>query len=112
MGQIQLRHIKLWNAIKFKNWGLLGYELQQIKDGLTDAAMLYRNIPVEYVASAAKPLALLQEAAKAKDISKLKRGFNELTTACNSCHRAGGVAFILIKTPASSPFSDQEFAPE
>jgi len=52
-----------------KNWGLLDYELQQIKDGLTDAAMLYRNIPVEYVASAAKPLALLQEAAKAKGTS-------------------------------------------
>lgn len=112
MGQIQLRHIKLWDAIKFKNWGLLDYELQQTKDGLTDAAILYRNIPVEYVASAVTPLTLLQEAAKAKDISKLKRGFDELTAACNTCHRAAGVAFILIKTPASSPFSDQEFAPK
>jgi mono/diheme cytochrome c family protein len=112
MGQIQLRHIKLWYAIKFKNWGLLDHELQQTKDSLTDAAMLYRNIPVEYAGSAAKPLTSLQEAAKAKDISKLKRGFDELTAACNSCHQAGGVAFILIKTPSSSPFGDQEFGPE
>jgi mono/diheme cytochrome c family protein len=111
MGQVQLRHIKLWNAIKFKNWGLLDYEVQQTKDGLSDAAMLYRNIPVDYVASAVKPLTLLQKAAKAKDISNLKRGFDELTAACNSCHQAAGVAFILIKTPTSSQFSDQEFAP-
>ncbi|MGA7328475.1 MAG: hypothetical protein WBX25_29295 [Rhodomicrobium sp.] len=112
MAQIQLRHIKLWFAIKFKNWALLDYELQQTKDSLTDAAVLYRNIPVEYVGSAAKPLNSLQEAAKAKEISKLKQGFDELTAACNSCHQAGGVGFISIKTPASSPFSDQELAPK
>lgn len=112
MANIQLRHIKLWYAIKFKNWDLLDYELGQTKDGFTNAAILYRNIPVEYVASATKPLISLQEATKSKDSSKLKRGFAELTTACNSCHEAAQVGFIFIKTPTYSPFSDQGFAPK
>jgi hypothetical protein len=29
MGKIQLRHIKIWYAMKQRNWGLLDYELGQ-----------------------------------------------------------------------------------
>lgn len=112
MGNIQLRHIKLWYAIKFKNWDLLDYELGQTKDSFTNAAVLYRNIPVEYVAAATKPLNSLKDAVKSRDSSKLKRGFAELTTACNSCHEAAQLGFIFIKTPTYSPFSDQEFGPK
>ena len=111
MGNIQLRHIKLWYAIEFKNWQLLDYELGLTKESLFNAAILYRNIPVEYVGAADKPLNALQEAAKSKDGSKLKRGFADLTAACNSCHEAAQVGFIVIETPTSSPFSDQKFLP-
>ena len=111
MGKIQLRHIKIWSAIKARNWDLLDYELDQIKYSLNNAVILYRNIPVEYIAAADKPIIELQKAAKEKSASKLWKGFEELTFACNSCHAAGQVGFISIKTPTSSPFSDQEFAP-
>ncbi len=112
MGRIQFQHIKLWYAIKFKNWKLLDYELEQMKDSYGNAVILYRNIPVELIAAAGEPLAGLQKAAASKDASKLERSFAELTAACNSCHKAAGLDFILMKTPTSFPFSDQEVAPK
>jgi hypothetical protein len=110
MGKIQFRHIKLWEAIKHRNWELLDYELGQIKDSFGNAVILYRNIPVEFIAAAGKPLTDMQKAALAKDSSQLERGYTELTAACNNCHKAAGAGFIVIKTPASSPFSDQDFS--
>jgi mono/diheme cytochrome c family protein len=112
MGRIQLRHIKLWEAIKHRNWDLLDFELELTKDSFGNAVILYRNIPVEFIVAAGKPLAEMQKAAKAKDSSQLERGYAELTAACNACHKAADVGFIVIKTPASSPFGNQEFSPK
>jgi len=111
MGKIQLRHIKLWYAIKSKNWDLLDYELTQVRDSLENAVILYRNIPVEFIVAADKPLIALQEAVKVKEGAKLERDFADLTAACNNCHKAAQIGFILIQTPTSSPFSDQKFQP-
>ncbi len=112
MGKIQFRHMKLWEAIKHRNWGLLDYELDQTKDSFGNAVILYRNIPVEFIATAGKPLTDMQKAVKSKDSLQLERGYAELTAACNACHKAADVGFIVIKTPVSSPFGDQEFSPK
>jgi hypothetical protein len=111
MGKIQSRRIKLWYAIKSKNWELLDYELSQIRNSFENAVIFYRNIPVDFIVSADKPLIALQEAVKSKDGAKLERGFADLTTACNNCHKAAQVGFIFIQTPTYSPFSDQKFQP-
>jgi hypothetical protein len=111
MGKIQFRHIKIWYAMKSRNWGLLGYELEQLRGRLGNAVVRYQSIPIDLIVAADKSLAALQAAAKAKDQPKLERSFDELTTACNGCHQAAQVGFILIKTPSSHPFSDQEFSP-
>ena len=110
MGKIQLRHMKLWEAIKHRNWGLVDYELDRTGDSFANAVILYRNIPVEFIASAGKPLSDMQKAAKGRDGAQLERGHAEHTAACNNCHQAAGVGFISIKTPASSPFNDQDFS--
>jgi cytochrome c553 len=113
MGRVQLRHLKLWYAIKANNWDLVNYEAARIKDSLSNAGVLYGNIPAEYVAAAETPLSALQDLARQKDAAQSERRFMELTAACNGCHKAGRVGFILIKPPelASSPFRDQEFMP-
>jgi len=111
MGKIQLRHIKLWYAIKSKNWDLSDYELAQLRNSFESAVVLYRNIPVEYIVSVDKPLIALQFAVKSKNGAQLERGFADLTTACNNCHQAAQAGFISIQTPTSSPFSDQNFLP-
>ena len=112
MGKIQLRHIKIWQAIKSKNWELLGYELGQTRDSFDTAVVLYNAIPIELIVTADRALGALQEAAQKKDGQNLERGFSDLTVACNTCHQAAQVGFIVIKTPGPSPFSDQEFSPQ
>ena len=107
----QLRHIKLWLAGKAKNWPLANYELAQLKDTFDKAAVLYLNIPVEYIASVEKPLGALSDAVAAKDSVKFQRGLKSLQAACNGCHQAADVGFIAIETPTVSVFPDQTFAP-
>jgi hypothetical protein len=112
MGKIQLRHIKIWQAIKAKNWELLGYELGQTRDSFDTAVVLYNAIPIELILAVDKALGALQQAAEKKDVQNLERRFSDLTDACNSCHQAAQIGFIVIKGPGPSPFSDQEFSPQ
>ena len=81
-------------------------------ESLADAAMLYRNIPIEYVTAAANAArSSCAAAAAGEEAAKLDAVFAELTGACNACHTAAEVPFIEIKTPSASPFSNQNFAP-
>jgi cytochrome c553 len=112
MGATQLRHFKLWYAGKEKNWGLANYELAQIKDSFSDAMTFYPGLPVADMTPMVKPAAAIAAAIKAKDSGKFAAAFGELTTACNACHQAQGLGFIVIKIPSASPFSNQSFAPK
>ena len=109
MGLTQLRHIKLWYAGRARNWSLTNFEIGQIEETFGKAAMLYRNIPVEFIASVEKPLDALRKAAAAKDAGLFDKAFADLNNECNNCHRAAQVGFIKIQTPTSSPFTDQQF---
>jgi hypothetical protein len=40
----QLRHAKLWFAGKSRNWDLAAYEIDEIKEGLQDAARLHSTV--------------------------------------------------------------------
>jgi hypothetical protein len=111
MGKIQFRHMKIWQALQARNWELLNYELSQTRESFDSAIVLYESIPIELIVAADKALGGLQTAAKAKAAPNVERGFAELTAACNSCHQAAQVGFIVMKTPGPSPFGDQEFAP-
>jgi hypothetical protein len=112
MGKTQLRHIKLWFAIKSRNWDLMNYELGHLRDSFETAVILYQNIPVDYIIGADKPLVALQAAIKAKASTKLEPLYAELTAACNACHEAANIAYIKIETPTSWPFSNQRYAPK
>ncbi|KAA0121474.1 hypothetical protein CIW48_22980, partial [Methylobacterium sp. P1-11] len=65
----------------------------------------------EFVTSADRALVRMREAAKQKDAAGLQSAFSDLTTACNTCHTAGGVSFIRIQTPTTLPFTNQHFQP-
>jgi hypothetical protein len=109
MGMAQLRHIKLWYAGRCGNWQLTNFEIKQIEESLGKAAMYYRNIPVEYIATIEKSLGTLRQAQEKKSVSLFSKGFSDLNDACNSCHQAAQVGFIVIQTPTSSPFTNQKF---
>ena len=107
----QFRHMKLWFAGKQKNWKLARYELQQVTQSLDDAVSLYHGIPVEFVSATTDPLIAIGDAIKAENVTQFKKGFNELTTACNACHKAIGRDFIVIQVPTTQPFGNQSFTP-
>lgn len=112
MEAIQWRHIKLSYAGKLANWELAGFELGKVQEGLSNAARLYQNIPIEEVNMVEQPLRALSEGVKAKSGARFTRAFGDLTDACNSCHTAANVSFISIQVPTTSPFSDQSFVPK
>ena len=116
MSTIQFRHLKLAYSGRVMNWPLAGYELDLIQQSFDAAARLYpvfKGIPVAELIKkeSAPPIADLRRAIDTKSSGASSKAFVRLTEACNGCHRAAGVGFIVIRTPAASPFSNQLFPP-
>jgi hypothetical protein len=117
MTATQLRHAKLWFAGKQSNWDLAAYEIDEIKEGLEDAARLFPTfdgIPVaEMIKTIIDPrIEELEKAVRAKSSTKFTVAFDELTSGCNSCHAGASKPFIRIQRPIAPPLTNQNFAPE
>lgn len=108
---VQIRHAKLFYAVKARNWPLADYELGQLVGTLKEAGRYYPNT--------APPMTLaeetgssLSEAIKAKNEAKFDQAFDEMNAGCNRCHGAADRAFILIRRPSyPSAFSNQQYSP-
>jgi hypothetical protein len=98
MTATQLRHAKLWFAGKDKNWDLAAYEIDEIKEGLEDAARLhptFDGVPVaEMIKTIIDPrIERLEEAVEGKNSTQFIAAFDELTNGCNSCHAGASKPF-------------------
>jgi hypothetical protein len=116
MTATQLRHAKLWFAGKDHNWDLAAYEIDEIKEGLEDAARLYpsfEGFPVaEMIKTIINPrIERLEKAVKGKNNTQFIAAFDELTNGCNSCHAGASKPFIHIQRPTEPPLTNQNFAP-
>lgn len=111
MQAVQWRHIKLWFAVRNANWELAAFQSRQIKARLEEAAAIYEHLPVTELTTMAKPLDAVSAAIAAKDNRAFAKAYVELTAGCNSCHHSVKLGFVAIRTPASNPFDDQDFAP-
>jgi len=116
MAATQLRHAKLWFAGRNRNWDLAAYEVDEIKEGLQDAAKLHpthEGVPVaEMIKTILDPrLDRLEKTVDAKDSAQFSVAFDALTDGCNSCHTRAGKPFIRIQRPSELPVSNQNFAP-
>ena len=113
MSAVQTRHQKLWLAGKAQNWELAAFELNQLKAGLIEAALLYSGIPVSNVTTLDTPLQSVSDAIAAKDGRKFAKAAGVLTEGCNACHRSMNLGFVVIKVPAEQqPFGNQQFSPQ
>ena len=111
-----MRHAKLWLAGSQKNWPLAAYELDELREGFEDAKKYHEThdgIPVGAMVKSLTPapLAAIDKAIAAKDGASFAKSFDQLTAACNTCHRGAKRGFIVITRPAASPFPNQRFAP-
>ena len=112
----QMRHAKLWLAGSQKNWPLADYELDELREGFDDVQKYHEShdsIPVGAMVKSLTPAPLeaLGKAIAAKDAAAFAKSFDQMTAACNACHRAAQRGFIVIPRPATSPFPNQKFAP-
>jgi hypothetical protein len=71
----------------------------------------YRNLTVSEMVESMTGDAIrdIESAINARDPKKFAEAFDGLTDGCNSCHTALNLGFIVIKTPETSAFPNQEF---
>jgi hypothetical protein len=106
---IQIRHAKLFYAVKARNWPLADFELEQLISSLKEAERYYpRTLPP--MIHADEIAGSLRETIKARDEVKFDRAFDEMSAGCNRCHTAEDRAFISIRRPSyPSAFSNQQY---
>jgi hypothetical protein len=111
---IQPRHVRLWIAARSGDWAFAGYELGNLKgafDRLGRAHPTEHEIPLPDMISSVtvQPLADLRKAIESKDRTAFSKAYEDLTSACNSCHQATNHGVVVIRTPTESSVSDQSF---
>jgi hypothetical protein len=114
----QMRHAKLWFAGDAGNWPLAAYELDELQEGMQDAATFHpthKDAPLPIPALIDKimkdPVQQLEKAIAARDGSAFAQGFDALTEACNACHRATNFGFNVVTRPSANPYPNQAFQP-
>jgi hypothetical protein len=114
----QMRHAKLWLAGQAANWPLASYELDELREGMQDAATFHPThkdapVPIPEVINKimTDPLLQLENAISARDSSRFNQAFDALTEACNSCHRATNFGFNVVTRPTGNPYVNQTFEP-
>lgn len=111
MTGIQLHHEKLWFAGKNQNWELADFEINEIREALTDINAYCSDRPeVHFLPMLNSPLDSLGNSIRDKNSSSFQKNYITLTNTCNSCHQTTHHGFNVIKLPDSSPFSDQDFS--
>lgn len=118
MAANQMRHSKLWFAGQAGNWALAAYELDELKEGLDDAARfhpVHKDSPLPVPALIQKimtqPMTDLGAAIEAHDGGGFAARYDALTAACNSCHQATNFGFNVVTRPSSNPYTNQAFTP-
>jgi hypothetical protein len=116
MGRIQMDHAKIWLAGEARNWDLAGYQLNELKEVLSDVQDLvptYQKVPVGDMIDAiiTGTITELESAIEKRDFNSFSVSFDKLTAGCNSCHQAANRGYIAIRRPTQSTFSNQDFAP-
>ena len=110
----QSHHTKLWLAGNARNWELAEYQVEELKEGLEDAAKHipdYKGVPVGSMIESLMlpPIVEVESAIKARDREKFAVAFDKATAACNTCHVGANRGFIVIQRPATSAFPNQSF---
>ena len=113
---VQPRHTKLGLAAREGNWRYAAYELHELKEAFDRAVKAWpkwRTFSIsEMMASVTKePMAALEQAIKAGDPGRVTTAYEQLTAACNTCHRSADRGVIVIQSPLASSFPDQDFRP-
>ncbi len=111
MGGIQAHHSKLWFAGQNQNWKLADFEVREIMEAVEDIQKFQSERKERQLVAMLNPaIDSVNDAIRQKSAPLFKSSFILLTNTCNKCHRASNFEFNMVKIPATSPFSNQEFS--
>ncbi|MFZ5553764.1 MAG: hypothetical protein ACOZCO_11670 [Bacteroidota bacterium] len=114
MARMQVFHAKLWFAGINDNTELAKFyihELEEEMEAIADAGVMDEgvNISKNMEIFGLTNLQILEEQMEKK--SDFKAAFEVFTSSsCNGCHISSKHPYIVIKTPESNPFFNQEFS--
>jgi hypothetical protein len=114
MTTIQLHAAKLWFATRASNWGLAGYELNELEETIETVEKLHvfkDSVNVSSVLQSVRlsQLPVLKLAITRKNPHSFTSAYEQTLSACNGCHRAAGYGFIHIFTPTGEPVTNQQW---
>ena len=114
MTTIQLHAGKLWFAAKAANWGLAGYELDELKETMEAAKALNaekNGVKISDVLDAVLQTQIVQlgDSIKHRNASEFQQSYDDTLSACNGCHAAAGFKFIHIVRPSAPPVTNQKW---
>jgi hypothetical protein len=109
---VQPRHIKLGLAGKARNWDYATYESSELRNafgriGRTIPTYRKQALPDMFASAILPSMDKLDAAIKAKNGAAFDAAYKEVTDSCNNCHVGLEHAFVVIREPTTSPFSDQ-----
>ena len=112
---VQPRHIKLGLAGKARNWEYATYESSELRNafgriGRTIPTYRKQALPDMFASAILPSMDKLDAAIKAKNGAAFDAAYKEVTTSCNNCHVGLEHAFVVIREPTTSPYSDQNLA--
>ena len=88
------------------------HELEEAFDRVAQYAPSWHNVPInEMLKTTKEPMDALEQAIRASDATRFNAAFDQLTATCNTCHQGSGRGMIVIRTPETSPFANQDFRP-
>lgn len=110
MGTLQIHHSKLWFAGQNENWPLADFEIHEISEAIDDIKAYQRGRKETKMIDLLQPsLHKIDSAIQQKDPELFRRGYTLMTATCNSCHHETDHGFVVVKTPDTPPFSNQDF---
>jgi hypothetical protein len=116
MTQISARHLKLWYAGSSENWDLADYELEEIDEAMEELAKYHPthkkisgSVPAIIATTMTPFLVQMETAVKNQNKEDFQTGYDNLTTACNTCHKANNYGFNILERPRANPFANQSF---
>ena len=111
MSRIQAHHMKLWFAGQYGNWDLADFEIHEILETVQDIQSYETEREESKEIGIVLPaIDSVSIAIKQQDPELFRQQFTLLTNTCNACHELTHFAFNVVKTPTSSPFSNQDFS--
>lgn len=97
------RFAAMYYAAKGGNWGMAGYQLQEMREAQEVGENTRPQFAPGLKAFESETLEKLNAAINAKNWKKFNGEFKQAVVACNVCHAANDHPFIKYQLPKSSP---------